>query len=259
MDTEASPPATRAARITRRAFLAVASAVAVAPLLPTGESAVLGAAPGRPVPAAHDGDPRAPDGSDLAMASLPLSVGYIRGSAYWPTLHAPPWDRDGVLGASDVIPAASLRSGDPLLLGRTAIVTVHGLHRTPDRTAGASLRHVTLDMDYRADDPAAVATFHAWTLRTGPAASVSGRSILRIDITTATRIGFDLSIWRRTSRTIATAHLGTGREQGLAKLRRGAYLLALQPGTWDAARTLPAIDDPEWGAIASLVVTVHHP
>ena len=43
---------------------------------------------------------------------------------------------------------------------------------------------------------------------------------------------------------------------GLPQLRRGIYLLGLNDGAWSDAVSLPAIDDPKWGYLGSIVVSV---
>ena len=258
MAIEESSPARRADGVTRRRFLTVAAAVALAPLIPMDGGVAL-AAPGsrrqilpRAVRATAVGERQ-----DLESAG-PLSVGYIDGSAHWPDLRSRPWADDGVLGLTDVVPATALPGGDSSLVGQIAIVTVHGLYPGPLQTADRSLRHITLDADFDAADPASARKFFAWTLRTGPAESVSGRSVFRIHVTESTRLGFDLAVSGASSSSLTRCHLGVGGGARLAKLHRGAYLLALRPGTWDAARHLPKLGDPQWRQLMSLVVTVDH-
>ena len=234
--------ATPAPVISRRRFLAVASAVAVAPLVPLGNAAVL-AAPDRSL-------------EGTVVRPEPLSVGYIEGSAQWPSLQGLPWADAGVLGLGTVMPAASLWAAAPDLLGRTAVITVHGLVPDLQRIADRTLRFVALDADLRADDPGSTARFYAWTLRTGPAMSASGRSIFRMPVTHGTRLGFDLAVGRAGSNSLSSGHLGLASHDGLAVLRRGAYLIALEAHTWDHARALPDRDDPEWSEMPSIVVTV---
>jgi hypothetical protein len=234
--------------ITRRRFLAVASAVAVAPLLPVGNAAVLGATPASPV-----------DLVPPAVRPVPLSIGYVEGSAQWPRLDGLPWADDGVLALGRVVPANSLRVGDPALTGRSAIITVHGLVPDLDRLEGSPLRFIALDADLHADVPASALRFFAWTLRTGAAMSASGRSIFRMQVTQGTRLGFDLAVGSVDSNSLSSGHLGVASRDNVTALRRGAYLLALGPQTWDRARTLPARGDPAWSNLPSIVVTVDQP
>ena len=231
--------------ITRRRFLAVASVVAVAPLMRIATASALGAAPVDLVPP--------------AMPPLPLSIGYVEGSAQWPRLDGLPWADDGVLALSRVVPATSLRVGDPDLVGRTAIITIHGLVPDLHRIGGSPVRFIALDADLHADQPASGLRFFAWTLRTGSALSASGRSIFRMEVTRGTRLGFDLAVGTAGSNSLSSAHLGIASHDNVAALRRGAYLLALGPQTWDRARTLPARDDAAWSDLASIVVTVDQP
>ena len=241
MDIDQSDP-TSVSVITRRQFLAVATAVAMTPLVPIGHSAVRAATRGDPLIA--------------VMPPVPLSVGYIGGSALSPSLQGVPWADDGVPGSSQVIPAASLRAGAPDLVGRTAVIIVHGLVPDLHRIADRSLRFVALDADLHAEDPTSTLRFFAWTLRTGATTSASGRSIFRMQVTPETRLGFDLAVGRDGSNSLSSGHLGLASHDDRAVLRRGAYLLALDPQTWDRARALPDRDDPEWGDLPSLLVTV---
>ena len=224
--------------LTRRRFIVGASAVVLSPLVPLGEAVVRGAGVVAPTPL-----PR-------------LSVGYIERSGTRQDLHLFPWRRGGVLDRGVSTPARLLLSGDRSLVGDEAIVTVHGLYpslpRVPDRTITA----IALDADLRANDPTHPLLFYAATLRAGAHSSESQRAAFRIRVGSAATLAFALNVKRGTSRTRSRQVFGVGTGSGLAKLRRGAYVLALGPTTWDTRRSLPPVGSVAWSRIPSFVVTV---
>jgi hypothetical protein len=233
---------TAAQGISRRRFLTAASAVALAPLVPVGAAAVRASA-AHPAPAAP-------------TSIAPLSMGYVDGSGQWPSLRGLPWADDGVLSLTDVVPASSSDAAGPDLRGDVAVVTVHGLLPDPRRLDDPALRSVALDADLRADDPDVVATFFAWTLRARPSPSVSGRSVVRVPLAHGAQLGFDLVVDRGGAIGRASRRLGVVGGADVARLHRGAYLIALDGGRWDRARALPARDDAAWATQPSIIVTI---
>ena len=225
--------------LTRRRFLIAVSALVAAPLVPVGDRHVAAAT--------------------VATTVRRLSVGYIERSDRWPDLSVLPWQAGGVLGLARSIPARSPLAGDRSFVGRDAVVTVHGLYPSLRRVADRTITRVALDADLRANDPARPLLFYASTIRAGPRASTSQRSVFSVRVGSAASLGFALDVKRGTTRTRSRVVFGVGTGTSIAKLRRGAYLLALDPTVWDSRRSLPAVGTTAWSRIPSLIVTVDHP
>ena len=67
-----------------------------------------------------------------------------------------------------------------------------------------------------------------------------------------------MTVQVQTTTGLATAAtvFGTGSGANMAKLRAGAYLLAVGHDAWDRPRTLPAAGDKARERLASIVLTV---
>jgi hypothetical protein len=214
-------------RLTRRQFLAGTTAAGLAPLL--------GAA-ARPVRGSTATGVTAPP------PPLPLSVGYLEASD---TL------TDGWLEVPRrVIPVGGLAAHPSDVVGGWAKVTIHGLVPGAPVVGFASL---LLDVDYRERDDQPELRFFAWTLRTGAAGTISGRSVVDIPVESGPRFHLtsrsgDVEI-RSARRMSRPGLLGTS-------LRPGAYLLATRPGLWDRSTVAPVAGDPAWANLPSILVTV---
>jgi hypothetical protein len=224
-------------RISRRAFLAGASAAAV----------LVQALPG--VAAAQAANAAGKSGGKAS----PLSVGFIDGSDLYPDLSGDPGVSPSVLELGRSVPGASAPTGDSRFVGQMARLTVHGPYPTslPDG-------EVDLDASYLSVDATNPPIYYAWTARSsGPAARGNAVSFgvgvpsSNPCLTLSLRL-----IPSGGTATVMQASWGVGRDKGVVKLRRGAYLLALNPGTWDSPTTLPLLGDAAWAALTSIVVTV---
>lgn len=225
-----------ATRISRRTFLVGASAAAL--LTAT-----------HPAAAASASRSLARGGSRTA----PLSVGFVDGSDVYPDLSGVPWESPSVLEIGRSVPASAAPVGDDRFIGQLARLTVHGSH--PFDLPGGE---VDLDAAFLAIDPTNPPVYYSWTARSsGPAARANpvsfGVGVVSADpcLTLSLRL-----VAPDGSATTQTATLGVGRGKGLVKLRRGAYLLALGAGSWDSPTTLPALGDPGWAALTSIIVTI---
>jgi hypothetical protein len=219
-------------RFSRRQFLATGTAASLAPLVGAGLRPVRGSA----IP-----------GAVGSSTPLPLSVGYLEGSdalaSGW--LDQPQGGR--------VVPAAFLGDHPSDLHAGWATMTVHGLIDGPSSNT-RSPDAVMLDVDFRAvaEDPEL--RFYAWTMRGGSAPSRSSRSVFQAPVAP----GLAWHVTRRSAgiETTAARRLTMPQHFGVARLRPGAYLLALGSATWDRARSVPQAGDPGWSDLASILVSV---
>lgn len=150
-----------------------------------------------------------------------------------------------------VVPAATVGPGP---LGATATTSVLG-----PATEGAALvgpgTSLSLDVLFPVAGLPDPARFHAWS------ADGSAVSETSSPVTFATPVGemsvaFQLVLTDPDGSRTATSVMTDRDSQDLPGLRRGTYLLGLQPDVWDTPTTLPAADDPAWRDLASIVVTV---
>jgi len=217
----------------RRTFLAAGTAVVAGSLLFNGE---LGPGNGGLAAMVAAGGPR-------------IGVGYLEGSNGAAGLTSAL-----AAGASRIVPAASLRSGG--LSNQAASLVVHGF--TPGTAPDASCAYSNTFLDAHVASPDrhsedATIPFYAWTFRRGPAPMASGRSRFAISSSRGLRVGFSLVA---SDSAPATAVFTSGSERALPKLQPGIYLLGLDAGAWKTACAAPAVDDPAWGGLASMVVSV---
>jgi hypothetical protein len=193
----------------------------------------------------------------LAASSGPrIGVGYIEDSA-----GATSFQSMLAAGRARVVPASTLESGD--LNNKPAALTVHGFGPGTSCDGTCAYDSVLVDAHIPSPDPlSAQATipFYAWTFRRSPAMA-SGRSRFVVGASSGLRVGFVVNTGSGVAASAApasTAVFTSGRfnVNGLPQLRRGIYLLGLNEGAWSDAVSLPEIDDPKWGELASIVVSV---
>jgi hypothetical protein len=247
--------------VSRRTFLAGAAGVAASAVLPLATAETLARKPHRVPPldprvAAREAAAAARHAATAMTTSrVPLSIGYVQGSAAWPKLGARPWTHSGHLGGSTVVPATSLPSGDLGLVGHRLTVTVHGLY--PHHLVDHSIRTIALDADFDAGNPDSVRKYFAWTARYDGVRAVSGRAVFELEASAQHHFGFELGTATKNAARVAVAQLVVGAAARVPKLREGCYLLALEPGTWDTPRRAPAVGSAQWRTRPSLVVTIH--
>ncbi len=192
----------------------------------------------------------------LAASSGPrIGVGYIEDSAGATSLGS-------MLagGRARVVPASKLTSGD--LNNQAAAVTVHGFSPRIGCDDTCLYSSVFVDAHIPSPDPMseqATVPFYAWTFRRSPAMA-SGRSRFVVGASRGLRLGFSIDAGLGGSQPAASATTvftsGRFNVNGLPQLRRGIYLLGINEGAWSDAVSLPEIDDPKWGDLASIVVSV---
>jgi hypothetical protein len=226
-----------APRISRRGFLAGASAAAVlVPALPAFAVAQASAAGGK----------------GGGSKTSPLSVGFVDGSDMYPDLSGDPAVSPSVLELGRSVPAASASTGDSRFVGQLARVTVHGPY-----PGSLPAGEVDLDAGFLSVDATNPPAYYAWSTRSSSPAARANTVSFVVGVPTTDPC---LTLSLRLTPTGGTAMVmqatwGVGRGKGLMKLRRGAFLLALNAGTWDSPATLPPLGDAAWAALSSIVVT----
>ena len=235
MSTQGRSPMTTessAAGTSRRTFLAAGTAVVAGSLLFNGE---LGSGNGGLAAMVAAGGPR-------------IGVGYLEGSAGASTL-----DAALAVGSTRIVPASSLRPAG--LSNQAASLVVHGF--TPGTSPDASCAYSNTFLDAHVASPDrhsedATIPFYAWTFRRSPAPMASGRSRFVIGASRGLRVGFSLVA---SDSATATTVFTSGSERALPKLQPGIYLLGLDADAWSAGCAAPALDDPAWSGLASMVVS----
>lgn len=226
--TALSAPATEA-HLSRRSFLAGAGAL-------LGSALLLG----------PNGLPRPGALARLARMDLPrLSLGYVEGSAG--LTHA---EAVALLAhaGTRVVPAASLRAGDRNLAGGTVSVRLDGFTAARAGTEAAQLDALVSPPAGGGSEPL---PFYAWTR--GAAGGSSRSAAFATAVAAEPSLGLALRVGRQGAWREAVAVLTGGREHGLPKLRRGLYLVGLDPDAWARPRTpAEAASTP-----ASLALSVH--
>jgi hypothetical protein len=195
----------------------------------------------------------------LAQGDGPhLSIGYL-------ALPELPAGVSDLAAGHRVIPAGRLGAGDPSLAGGRVNVRVlgatPGLNAQPagrdvDLDAQPAGRDVDLDALFPVGD--SLVPFYAWTHRSQPRPSTSSPTAFAVTVGDDAALALRLTVTGggRPAPDVSHAVLTAGRDRGLTALRRGVYLLGLEPAVWDAATALPHPDDPAWSRQASLVVSV---
>jgi hypothetical protein len=195
--------------------------------------------------------------ASLAASKGPrIGVAYIEDSAGATSLSS-------MLAAGRVraVPASTLGSGD--LSNQIAAMTVHGFSPGIGCDGTCPYTNVFVDAHIPSPDPLskqATIPFYAWTFRRSPAMA-SGRSRFVVGAGRGHRVGFSIETTSSASTpgaSTATTVFTSGRVNitGQPQLRRGIYLLGLNDGAWSDSVSLPAIDDPKWAELASIVVSV---
>jgi hypothetical protein len=245
--------------LSRRRFLTGVAVVAAAAAVPLETGSAL--ARGRtvridPAVAAREARDAAKEAATAAAPTRePLSIGFVKGSGSWPKLEARPWVHSEHLAGAHVVPAGSLPAGNARLIGRRLTVIVQGLY--PVKLHDPSVDWIVLDADFDAANPASVRKLFAWTARYRGGRAVTGRAVFEVEPSLARHFGFELGLSRNHAARVAVAQLVAGTAPNTPKLREGCYLLSLSGGAWDKPRRTPALGDPAWRQLASLVVTIH--
>ena len=243
-DSEEAPEEPHPGHLHRRQFLALGSAGLLAPFF-----------------------------KDLAWAEplakdavvRPMSVGYIEESETFRSLRRLPrkirrplvavnGEVEEAEGSPVIVPAASLFQGDTNLPGQPLRIHIHGLYplatlklERPEDLPEA----VDLEVLFPSPDPAfpQPLRFFAWSFRKKPAWSPSPPVSFRYPLEWEAMPQFVLRV--RTSAgesLVLRTKFTVDAESGRPRLRRGAYLLGFNVGTWDRggakvadlARRIPA-------------------
>lgn len=210
----------------------------------------------------------APFFNDLAWAEplareavvRPMSIGYIEESETFRSLRRLPRKVRRPLAAEEteaspvIVPAASLFQGDTNLPGRPLRIHIHGLYPSAtlklDRPQDLPAA-VDLEVLFPSPDPAfpQPLRFFAWSLRKKPAWSPSPPVSFRYPLEWEAMPQFVLRVRTADGESLVLRTKFTvDAESGRPRLRRGAYLLGFNVGTWDRggakvadlARRIPA-------------------
>lgn len=208
-----------------------------------------------------------------------MSVGYLDGSEQLEWLDFLPWEYDREDWRWNVVPAASLPSGDPFLAVQGVRITIHGLYprvAAEDVEALPEVAHLTVlyDPEYL-DDPPLV--FHAWGLSRRHGLNVGHRVSfvapvhreeglsLAMEVAEAVRVGpVGGGGMRRLAaassvpgrRLLRGGSLTVGGEDLRPRLVRGIYFLGLSSGAFDRPVETPPPGARVPDAMRSLVVSV---
>jgi hypothetical protein len=221
--------------MSRRVFLASATSASLAPFLGAGMRSAWASWAVQDAP---------------LVPPVPMSIGYLEGSDTQPGTGLRGW-----LDSSEqrrVVPAGSLGVTDTDPAG-WVLVTVHGIYPSAG-VLGRDVDGILVDVDFRASEADPELRFFAWTLRTGRAPSGGGRSVFQVPVESG--LTFHLTTRSAGREESSSRRLGPTARTGTPRLRRGAYLLATRPGTWDRPRPAPMAGDPAWAGLASILVTV---
>jgi hypothetical protein len=202
--------------------------------------------------------------AEEAAAALPLSVGYLLGSADTKWARALAWRKltgRAAVNEADavVVPASSLPSGDPNFEVRGLRLWVNGLYPTRLRPEQMP-RSIQLDQVTWTRDRAIGqrARFFAWSFRRDPAPQ--GSSPVRFNAAVGPRQPLELAMkvapaqGGRAQRLRARFTLGM--EGGVPRLERGVYFLAVFPEAFSRDVVLPRPDEAARPELLSLVVAV---
>ncbi len=189
-------------------------------------------------------EPRAAAGA--ALQTLPMSVGYIYGSEDLQDLKRLPRvirrpaaivEREVAEASPLVIPAASLFQADTSMPGLPLRIRVHGLYPPVDVVERKRQRDVPPSIDLEVNFPLLGSTtpipFFVWSLRQKPGWDPSPPTSFRFplewqvlpELVLRVRGTDGISKVLRTQFTVDN-------EPGRPKLRRGLYVLGLDPRTW---------------------------
>jgi hypothetical protein len=187
----------------------------------------------------------------LANSAGPrIPVAFVEGSAGATSL------AEALGGAARrALPAAGMRAGEALA-GRAALLSVLGF--ASGRHGQADFGHATVLLDAlvpSSSNHGRTIPFYAFTFRREPAVSQSTLSRMHVASGGDLRVGLQLVTTGATggsASTVFTSHP----QRSMPTFRPGIYLLGLEPGMWADATDLPALDDPAWAGLPSLVVAV---
>lgn len=217
----------------RRQFLLAGSAAVAGALLLGGD--LVGSPSGLQLLASGDG-PRIP-------------VAFLEGSAGALSLAA------ALAGSPRALPAAGIRAAESLA-SSAARVSVMGF--ASDAFAQHNSSYAKVLLDAHLPSPAKLdqtIPFYAFTYRRDPAVSQSATSHLHVASGRALRFGLRLDASVGTE-AAATTVFTSRPQRGLPTLQPGVYLLGLLQGMWSGATSVPALGDPAWASLPSLVVVV---
>ena len=191
-------------------------------------------------------------------AALPLSVGYIEGSAGITDLKRLPFAilRPGVPDAEGnpaglgwrVVPADELPLGDTSIVGRPLKMRVHGLY--PGLATAAKRRRslpLAVDLEVLVPSPpdptlTRALSFSAWSMkqREGWNPSPPIAFTLPLDWEAMPTFAMDVTAADGTRMRLA-AEFTVDTEAGRPRLHRGLYLLGLAPFAWRTGMGLPQL------------------
>ena len=212
------------------------------------------------------------------LAELPgprIPVAFVAGSAGAVSLAAALATRD-----ARALPAVGLRPS--AVSTRDASVAFHGF--AGGSQAGAGQGYARVLVDALVPSPAVAGEtipFYAWTFRNGPSPSHSLVSAVRVGGSSGLRVGVSIDAAAITAPTgaaaaaspagpsAAVASVASGADavpstvvfssrvdRRLPTFQPGVYLLGLEQGMWSTPTALPAIDDPAWSSLPSMVLLV---
>lgn len=208
-----------------------------------------------------------------------MSVGYLDGSEQLAWLDFLPWEYDREDWRWNVVPAASLPSGDPFLAVDGVRITIHGLYPRVTAEEVEALPHVAhltvlYDPEFLDDPPLA---FHAWGLSRRHGLNVGHRVSfvapvhredglsLAMEVAEAVRVQAVGGGERRRAaagssipgrRLLRSGALTVGGEDLRPRLVRGIYLLGLSAGAFDRPVETPPPGARVPDAMRSLVVSI---
>jgi hypothetical protein len=209
------------------------------------------------------------------LADLPgprIPVAFVAGSAGAVSLAAALATRD-----ARALPAVGLRPS--VVSSGDASVAFHGFAGGPE--SGAAQGYARVLVDALVPSPVIAGEtipFYAWTFRNGPSPSRSLVSAMRVGASHGLRVGVSIdaapiaatsgaapgvsapavaaSVADGAAAVPSTVVFSSRAHRRLPTFQPGVYLLGLEQGMWSSPTALPAIDDPAWSSLPSMVVVV---
>ena len=208
-----------------------------------------------------------------------MSVGYLDGSEQLEWLDFLPWEYDREDWRWNVVPAASLPSGDPFLAVQGVRITIHGLYprvAAEEVAALPEVAHLTVlyDPEFLDDPPLA---FHAWGLSRKHGLNVGHRVSFVAPVHREDGLSLAMEVQQSAAvdavgggpsrrraagsalpgrRLLRSGSLTVGGEDLRPRLVRGIYFLGLAAGAFDGPVETPRPGSPVPRALRSLVVSV---
>ncbi len=192
-----------------------------------------------------------PSGLEL-LADAPgprIPVAYLPGSAGATSLA-------GALAAGATTAVSALGTGRDAASTDRATMSVDGFAGTTSSAYSRVFADALIPSPATHDE---TIPYYAWTYRAAPAASQSARTRMLLTEADGPRVGLSIATaptTAGTALTAATTVFTTRPRRDLPTFQPGVYLLGLTPGLWGGRTTLPAIDDPAWAQLPSLVMVV---